>query len=224
MTKPDDQVPTLSPNYTEPTPPRGWLHDVRLSIKTDRVAPTRSKEPHNALAHAWQTCLTRYYPLQYHKPLGFREGCMLADFGRNIGNQGQAVIEYAIANWKDFVIAARLRKGLFGPQPDEPHIAFFVKYHDCAVNLLLQSIARKKEEEEREAKRQAQQVNAKAIASSTPKTALPQNLAHRAATREECLAIERALNEACAVWDEQVAKGEITREEYMQKLREWANS
>jgi len=156
MTQSDDPLPTLLAKDTDSAPPSGWLNKVRLSIKSVNAAQPRSKEPHNSLAHAWQTCLVRHYPLQYHKPLGFREGCMLADFGRSVGDQGLEVIDFAIANWADFVREAERQKGLFGRQPAEPHIPFFVKYHDCAVNLFLQSISKKKQREEQQAQKQAE--------------------------------------------------------------------
>lgn len=148
MTKPNETAPTLSPDNTVAAPPSGWLNKVRLPIKPGNTAQSRSKEPHNALAHAWQTSLRRNQPLQYHKLLGFEDGCRLGEFGRAVGDQAREVIEFAIANWKTFVSEAERKNGLFGSQPAEPHIPFFVKYHDCAVNLLRQSIARKKQQDE----------------------------------------------------------------------------
>jgi hypothetical protein len=181
MTKPDDLVKILSP--TDPAPPSGWLRNVRLPTKPGNASQPRFKEPHNALAHAWQTCLIRHYPLQYHKPLGWREGCMLAEFGRNVGDQAREVIEFAIANWKTFVSEAERKYGLFGSQPAEPHIAFFTKYHDCAINLILQSISKKKQHEEHEAQKQAGAKEAQEFAELEAKQAAFKR--EKPATKEE---------------------------------------
>jgi hypothetical protein len=151
--KSDD--PVSSP--TNPKPPADWLRKIPLDTKpTTPAVASRSKpsQPFNALAHAWETSLRKHQPTTYHKPLGFKEGCILANFGRAVGQQAREVIDFAIPNWEDFVWEAKRKNGLFGSQPAEPHIKFFVKYYDCAVNLLRQSNAPKKQKEEREGKRQ----------------------------------------------------------------------
>src|SRR5438105_4033208 len=49
-----------------------------------------------------------------------------------------------------------IKYGLLGRQPAEPHVPFFVKYHDCGVNLLLQSIAKEKQEHEAKLRAEAE--------------------------------------------------------------------
>lgn len=79
---------------------------------------------------------------------------------------------------------------MFGPQPAEPHVLFFVKYHDCAVNLL-----QKKELQEREASRLS------STATSPPAIAPVNSLPpqdHVPATKEQ---VEAAIAEFFADFD-----------------------
>jgi hypothetical protein len=85
----------------------------------------------------WQERLSTLEPDKYHKPLTQDECGMLWHVGKDVGNDAGAVIEFVLGHWSSFVRAAKTDHGLFGSQPEIPTVAFFVKYHDSAVNKRL---------------------------------------------------------------------------------------
>jgi hypothetical protein len=150
-----EETRTNLSNDTETSPQRGWLKRGFMPVKPATTpAASRRKEAQefNSLTSVWERSVHKLQPLRYHKPVTFRQGCMLATVGRSVGPQAPEVIQFAIANWNTFVSETTRTKGLFGSQPEEPAIRFFVAHHDCAVNLLWQSVAEKKQDKEREAK------------------------------------------------------------------------
>ncbi len=107
-------------------------------------------------------------------------------FGREVGEQAKDVIKFVIPNWSDFVSVAEKKNGLFGPQPAEPSVRFFVRYHDCAVNLLREAMAQKKELQEREASHLSS--TAASTPAIAPATSPPTN-GHVPATKDEVEAL-----------------------------------
>ncbi len=220
-----EQAETASLNAPNATPQRGWLKrglPPEQLARTLAVSQPKTAQDFNSLAAVWQRSVRKRQPSNYHKPLNIKEGYALLGFARSLGHQAQEVIEFAIANWEKFVPAAEKKYGLFGPQPAEPTIRFFVKYHDCAVNLLAQSIALKNQQEARQHAIQTEVKQAATVQPIAPAAHVDQK--HRPATREECLAIEHDLREKCAVWDQQLAKGEISTQEFKSKLAEWSGA
>ncbi len=106
----------------------------------------------HSLAVLWQERLSTLEPDKYHKPLTQDECGMLGHVGKYVGNDAGAVIEFVLGHWSGFVKTAMTDHGLFGSQPETPGVPFFVKYHDSAVNMMLQALAQEKAHAEQEAK------------------------------------------------------------------------
>jgi hypothetical protein len=138
-------LPPAWMNAGKPMPPKDFLK------MTGTGKPKHSAKGH-ALGMIWQNCLRTQQPDKYHKPLTNAECDMLAYFGDCVEDKAAAVLEFVLAHWVSFVTAATTKYGLFGSQPAEPYVPWFCKYHESAVNLTLQSIAKKKQGEEHKAK------------------------------------------------------------------------
>jgi hypothetical protein len=105
--------------------------------QTGNKPKPKEKVRGHSLAVLWQERLSTLEPDKYHKPLTQDECGMLWHVGKDVGNDAGAVIEFVLGHWSSFVRAAKTDHGLFGSQPEIPTVAFFVKYHDSAVNKRL---------------------------------------------------------------------------------------
>lgn len=155
-------------NAGKPMPTKGPLN------VSGTGKPNQSSKGH-PLGIVWQNCLTTQHPDKYRKPLTGAEFSMLAYFGNCVENRAAAVIEFVLTHWTGFVAAAKKECGLFGSLPEQPVVPFFVKHHATAVNMMLQSIATKKKEEDYKAKEAAKTKAKAAQPPSSPKvyTELP---------------------------------------------------
>src|SRR5256885_7417670 len=120
-----EETRTNLSNDTETLPPRGWLKRGLMPLKpASTPAASTSEKAHafNFLAKVWGTSLREAQPLIYQRPINCNEGFALLGFGGAVGDQAKEAIKFAIANWDDFVSAAKTKYGLFGPQPAEPRI------------------------------------------------------------------------------------------------------
>jgi hypothetical protein len=108
----------------------------------------------------WQKLLNALEPDKYHKPLTQKEWGMLAYVGDCVGERAEAVVEFVVGRWREFVEAATRDRGLFGSLPAKPDLAFFVKNHASAVNLMTELVRRERlraEQQAQAAKSQAEE-------------------------------------------------------------------
>lgn len=98
-----------------------------------------------ALATYWQSHVATKHG-NYQKPLRQKEIGMLKKLGKDLGDKAPVVLNFVLNNWWRFAREAAADAGT-GSWPDHPNIAFLLKHHAVAANLL-QSIAEQEQKKQ----------------------------------------------------------------------------
>ncbi|MGN6327750.1 MAG: hypothetical protein ACTHL5_02285 [Rhodanobacter sp.] len=95
----------------------------------------------NSLAMQWKRCMSAKYG-EFEKDLTKKEIGQLKMYMQKAGHHAPGALRYMFDDWGGVVHRIIHEKGLKGA-PGRPNIDFLLKYHDVAINELLQSIASK---------------------------------------------------------------------------------
>jgi hypothetical protein len=132
--------------------PTGTVDTVMANkVAAGKAAHGDANSP-KPFSHVWKELFAELYPQEgYQKGFGVIQASQLKRFrkdmdeGMEVGSErAPQVLEYIMRHWGEFKIEVKADMGGKGKEfPNIPHTGFLLKYRAQALNLYLQSIAKK---------------------------------------------------------------------------------
>jgi hypothetical protein len=114
------------------------LDEIQAALEKKKTTPTVGKKN---IATLWKGRVSTLFTGDFHKELTSKERGQLQIFAKKVGPTAYEVLEHTLLHWSDFCATVQVEKGVFST-PTTPVVGYVLQYHDVAVNLYMQAVAK----------------------------------------------------------------------------------